>query len=144
MSPLSASSFSSPLFTLCLLDIHTCTTHTYGVGHLPHSPANKEFEKDITKRHLILCKYLVGIFFPLFLSTTTLPWFLFVPCLLEITLHLLKSLAPMYLHQTIHASSLALPDPMLASVHLHPATLLAPISGNAQRRQWHWLQIYYK
>lgn len=63
MSPLSASSFSSPLFTLCLLDVHTCTTQTYGVGHLPHSPANKEFEKDIAKRYLIFCKYLVGIFF---------------------------------------------------------------------------------
>lgn len=63
MPPLSVSGCSSLLFTPCLL-----CAHTYGMRlwcHLPqpYSPGNKTFGKDVTKRYLIVSKYLMGIFF---------------------------------------------------------------------------------
>lgn len=49
---------------------HVCSVHTRmacacGVSHLPqpYSPGNKKFGKDVTKRYLIVSKYLMGIFF---------------------------------------------------------------------------------
>lgn len=113
MSPLSASSFSSPSSTLGLLHAqHTPVVSATCHGNKKKIPKMIEFYINIWWQFLFsFC----------FLSRTS-PWFLFFPWLLEITLLLWKSLSPhIYVSLATLFPQHCQTPPWCPSVCLHPS-----------------------